>query len=246
MRRRLRIKAFCLGQWATNCYVVHTVSSQAVSESPLSDDAENGSPHGGPNLTPDQKHESPQPETAWIIDAGFDPHDMIQYVRARDLLLEKVILTHAHVDHIAGLAEVRSAWPEVPILIHQAEQSFLANPALNLSSALDRPIVAPQANQSLEHGQTLSLGGLTFEIRHTPGHSPGGVTLYQHNIGVAFAGDALFAGSIGRTDFPTSDHDALLTSIQDQLLTLPDHTRVLSGHGPPTTIGQEKAQNPYL
>ena len=92
----------------------------------------------------------------------------------------------------------------------------------------------------------MELGDLAFEIRHTPGHSPGGITLYDASHRVALVGDTLFAGSIGRTDFPTSDHDQLIQAITMQLLTLPDDTQVLCGHGPPTTIGQERLSNPFL
>ena len=182
----------------------------------------------------------------WIVDAGFDPDPLIQYVIDNALEPSQVVLTHAHVDHIAGLAAVRAKWSQLPILVHPAEQAALSDPAANLSAILPEPISAPPATGALEPGEIMELGDLAFEIRHTPGHSPGGITLYSAAHGVALVGDALFAGSIGRTDFPTSVHDQLIRAITKELLSLPDDTQVLSGHGPPTTIGQERLHNPFL
>lgn len=207
----LHIKTFTLGDWGTNCYVLHTDSS-----------------------------------ACWIVDAGFAPTPMLDYIDQQGLSPQQVVLTHAHVDHIAGLDAVRQRWPDVPILIHEAEQEFPTDIALNLSIVLEQPIIAPAPTNTLTHGQTLALDDHTFEVRHTPGHSPGGITLYSREHEMALVGDALFAGSIGRTDFPTSDHATLMQAIREQLLTLPDATRVLPGHGPETTIGQERASNPFL
>lgn len=181
-----------------------------------------------------------------IIDAGFDPEPMLSHLRERGLTPQQVILTHAHVDHIAGLHEIRQAFPDVPILIHRDEQAFLTDTALNLSAFLADPVVAPEPTGTFTHGDALTLGSLTFHIRHTPGHSPGGVCLYQPDHQVALVGDTLFYRSIGRHDFPTSDGPTLLRSIREQLLTLPDATRVLPGHGPETTIAAERQSNPYL
>lgn len=182
----------------------------------------------------------------WIVDAGFEPQSMIESIRSRGLEPEKIVLTHAHVDHIAGLHELRHHWPDLPILIHEAERDFLTKPAKNLSLVLDQSVVAPRATGAIQHGQVLELDGVGFEVRHTPGHSPGGVALVQPQAGVAIVGDTLFAGSIGRHDFPTSDYEALVQSIRTQLYTLPDTTRVLPGHGQETTIGAEKASNPFV
>lgn len=184
--------------------------------------------------------------SCWIVDAGFEPGEMLNAIKQRGLTLEQVVLTHAHLDHIGGLYQVRRAYPNVPILIHVDEQEFLTDTRLNLSAAFVEPVVAPEATRLLTGGETLELGGVRFEVRHTPGHSPGGITLYQPDHGVALVGDTLFAGSIGRFDFPTSDGDRLMQSIHEQLLSLPDDTRVLPGHGPETTIGHERATNPYL
>lgn len=212
----LHVESFALGDWMTNCYVIHP---------PVIDDAH---------------------RPCWIIDAGYGPEPLIGYVRSRGLHPESIVLTHAHLDHIGGLAAVRAAWPDVPILIHEAETAFLTDPDLNLSSAVGDPLVAPRASRVLRHGDALKLGELRFEVHHTPGHSPGGVSLHHPGSNVVFVGDTLFAGSVGRSDFPTSDPAALLRGIRDELLTLPDETAVYPGHGPPTTIGRERATNPYL
>ena len=184
--------------------------------------------------------------TCWIVDAGFQPGVMLRYISENNLKPEKIVLTHAHVDHVGGLAEACESHPGVPILIHEDERAFPGDPMLNLSAALAQEVIAPDPTGTFTHGDTLTLDGHTFQIRHTPGHSPGGVCLYQPEHKLAIVGDTLFAGSIGRHDFPTSDGPTLMRSIHEQLMTLPDDTRALPGHGPETTIGQERATNPYL
>lgn len=216
MADRLHIETFPLGDWMTNCYVVHRESPQ------LKD------------------------RPCWIIDAGFSPEPLIAYIREHGLTPAAVILTHCHVDHIAGLEILKAVWPGLPIYVHEAEREFLTEPALNLSIALDEPIEAPPATNIMRDGDELTLDGFRFTARHTPGHSPGGTSLYNAEHGVVFAGDVLFHGSVGRTDFPTSQGAALLRSIREQLLTLPDTTRVYPGHGPATTIGNERRSNPFL
>jgi glyoxylase-like metal-dependent hydrolase (beta-lactamase superfamily II) len=211
MSNDLTIKAFTLGEWMTNCYIV-------------------AAPSGA----------------CWIVDAGFNPRMMLDYVREQSLSPQMIILTHAHVDHIGGLDQIHRAHPEAPILIHRAEREFLTDPMLNLSAVLASEVVAPEPTRLLEAGESLELAGHAFEVRHTPGHSPGGITLYEPSEKVALVGDALFAGGIGRTDFPTADHDTLIQAIKRELLSLPDDTRVLPGHGPATTIGDERATNPFL
>jgi hydroxyacylglutathione hydrolase len=182
----------------------------------------------------------------WIVDASFEPDEMIEFVRGEGLAPAALILTHAHVDHIAGVGAVLRAFPGTPVWIHGAEAAWLNTPMLNLSEAMGMPVTAPGPHATLEHGQELSLGGSVWRVLHTPGHSPGGITLYCAAESIALVGDALFAGSVGRTDFPGSDPQVLAESILTHLYTLPDETRVLPGHGPATTIGREKRSNPFV
>jgi glyoxylase-like metal-dependent hydrolase (beta-lactamase superfamily II) len=148
---------------------------------------------------------------------------------------------------MAGISAVREAFPEIRVTIHADEADWLADPTKNLSSALgEDPITTDPPDETLEDAQTLQLGDDTWRIIHTPGHSPGGVVLHCEDLGVAFVGDTLFAGSIGRYDFPSSDGPTLFASIREKVYALPDDTVALPGHGPATTIGREKRSNPFV
>lgn len=182
----------------------------------------------------------------WIVDAGFEPDPLIEAARRRGLEPEALLLTHAHADHIAGVRKVLEAFPGLPVHIHDTERGWLADPEQNLSAGLGVPVTAPAPQASLADGQSLELAGSHWRVLHTPGHSPGGVTLHCPEAGLALVGDALFAGSIGRHDFPGSSFETLEHSIREKLYALPDPTRVLPGHGPETTIGQEKRSNPFV
>lgn len=182
----------------------------------------------------------------FFIDAGFSPAPLVARVRELALSPLALILTHAHADHIAGVRQLRAAFPDLPIWIHAAEAPWLLDPNLNLSAAIGVPVTAPPADRLLAHLDSLSLLERDFVVLHTPGHSPGGITLHQPDAAVAFVGDTLFAGSVGRTDFPGSDPDTLADSIRRTLYALPPHTRVLPGHGPPTTIEREMRSNPFV
>lgn len=188
----------------------------------------------------------PDDPACWIVDCGFEPGPLLAFLDEHTLEPEAVVLTHAHPDHIAGLGELRSRLPGVPIWIHGAERDWPADPERNLSSLLGTPVSAPEPDRLLEDGETLTLCDEGWEVRHTPGHSPGGITLYSEARATAFVGDTLFDGSIGRHDFPNADFDTLASSIRERLYTLPDDTLVLPGHGAPTTIGKEKATNPFV
>lgn len=181
-----------------------------------------------------------------VIDAGFEAHRMFDRMDTAGLKPRRLILTHTHVDHIAGVAEFRRRFPGVPVLVHEAEAGFLSAPELNLSIALGKPISIGEADTFLHHDDELILSGEKWRVIHVPGHSPGSIALYNAKDSVVIAGDALFAGSIGRTDFPTSDHETLIESIRERLYVLPDATTVLPGHGPQTTIGREAVSNPFV
>lgn len=214
----LTIEMFTLGPWATNCYLVHT-----------------GGGGGGEGAG-----------EGWIVDASFEPGPITRRAKELGLTISRIILTHAHVDHIAGLTELRTAFPDAIVMLHEDERDWLENPMLNLSEAAGVPVTSSAPDEVLIGGESLTLGGHRFSVLHTPGHSPGGITLHCASAGVALVGDTLFAGSIGRHDFPTSDADALFDSIRRVLYSLPDDTTALPGHGPSTTIGREKRTNPFV
>jgi glyoxylase-like metal-dependent hydrolase (beta-lactamase superfamily II) len=178
-----------------------------------------------------------------IVDPGEESPLFLARLRTQGWHATAIWLTHAHLDHVAGVADMKSA-TGVPILLHPADRVLYdAAPrqAAMFGLSMDAP---PPPDGELTEGQLLSVGACRFSVLHTPGHTPGGVTFVGH--GLAFVGDALFAGSIGRTDLPGGDADTLVRSIRSKLYRLPDETAVLSGHGPATTIGVEKRTNPFV
>ena len=185
---------------------------------------------------------------AWIIDPGFDPHAerMLAAIQQRKLTPVAILATHAHPDHIAGIPKLLAAYPDLAVIVPQAEQHMLADPRANLSAAMGLNVVVPAATRTVVPGDTLTLGPLTWKTLDVSGHSPGGAAYYCPAADVVFTGDALFAGSIGRTDFPGSSMDRLLANIREHLFALPEETAVYSGHGPPTTIGEERETNPGI
>lgn len=184
--------------------------------------------------------------SCWVVDASFQSEVLVERVRALGLTPVMLVLTHAHVDHIAGVDTVRRNWPGIPVAIHEAERQWLTDANLNLSQIFGLPVTTSPAEIELHDGDVITLEGLPFQVLHTPGHSPGGIGLYQQESGLLIAGDTLFYDSIGRHDFPGSHGPTLLRSIRQKLLTLPDATRVYPGHGPETTIGRERAENPFI
>ena len=180
---------------------------------------------------------------AVVIDANFEPRLVLERIRESHAKVKAVLLTHSDVDHIAGLPVLLAELGAIPVAVHDAEREVLVE-CVPLRREFPSTL-SPIANvASLGEGQPYVAGSLSFDVLHTPGHSPGGVSL---RIGTnVFTGDALFAGSIGRSDFQNSDGRALLQGIRTKLLSLPDETVVYSGHGPATTIGTERRQNPFL
>lgn len=184
--------------------------------------------------------------SCWLIDAGFEPGAMIEDVQQKGLEPEMLIYTHAHLDHIAGTGDIKNAFPGIKTAIFESEGKFLSDPGLNLSASAGMNISVPDADLMLEDGQELDFEGSVFKVLHTPGHSPGGICLYQAENGILFSGDTLFQGSVGRYDFPTSNGKDLMASIKEKLLPLPDATAVYPGHGGMSRIGEEKRSNPFL
>lgn len=185
----------------------------------------------------------------WIIDPGLPPQakQIVEHVREKSLEPEAILLTHGHTDHIAGIDKVRKNLGELPVYLGKEEWAALSDPEVNLSSMTGQSFATGVTDpRDLPCGETIKLDGTTWEIRDTSGHSPGGRSFYCAELGIVFVGDALFAGSVGRVDFYNSDGERLIRNIREQLMTLPDDTRVISGHGPDTTIGHERATNPFI
>ncbi len=185
---------------------------------------------------------------AAIIDPGGDG-PLINAVVERDKLQPVVIInTHGHIDHIAANSYLKKIYP-VPLLIHEDDAPGLSDPALNLSGIGFGNFSSPPPDRLLRDGDIIEVGALRLEVLHTPGHTPGGISLlfrrpYEQDL--VFTGDTLFAGGVGRTDFPGGSMEDLLNSIRNKLLVLPEDTIVYPGHGPASTIGREKASNPFL
>jgi len=185
----------------------------------------------------------------WIIDPGLSPQaeEIIAHVRKKSLDVQAIMLTHAHADHIAGIDAVRNALGPLPVHLAKEEWAALSDPMENLSGLMDAGFATEVKDpKDIPPGSTFDLDGIEWQMLDTAGHSPGGRTFYSRALNIAIVGDALFAGSIGRVDFPHSDGPKLMANIHENLMSLPDETRVLSGHGPETTIGQERTTNPYI
>lgn len=177
-----------------------------------------------------------------VIDPGAPAARILPLVKGRRVVA--FLLTHTHLDHILGVDELRDALPGVPLLVPAGEKDGLTDPRVNLSAYYGSEVRRRPAEGVVRGGESIRVGSFSLEVRDTPGHSPGHV-IYV-GPGFVIAGDTLFAGSIGRTDFPGSSHEILLESIRRELLTLPDATAVHPGHGPSTSIGTERRYNPFL
>jgi len=193
--------------------------------------------------------ENGEERVGWVIDPSFAPHvdRLIDHARENNVRVEKIILTHGHGDHIAGVDAVQAAFPDAGLLVAAEDEPMLRDAELNLSAPFGADVtVMSRVCGHLVHGMELTLGPIAWQVLDTSGHSPGGRSLYSPAAGVVITGDALFAGSIGRTDFPGSNHHQLIANIRRHLLSLPDDTIVYCGHGPTTTVENERKSNPFL
>ncbi|MBI5779953.1 MAG: MBL fold metallo-hydrolase [Planctomycetes bacterium] len=214
----MQVKTFILGPIQTSCYVAYN--------------------NDGNN--------------ALIIDAGGDPAEMVRFIKQHDLEPVYLVNTHGHVDHILGNPQLKKTFPKLQICIHPADARMLGESKSNLATELGFEFSSPEPDKLLNEGDTLALEDKKasgFKVIHLPGHTKGGIGLfYQPRTGapLLFSGDALFAGSIGRTDFPGGSLAELVNNIREKVFALPDDTVVYPGHGPSTTVGDEKHSNPFL
>ena len=183
-----------------------------------------------------------------VFDPGFEPDAVIDYLADHSLTPDAIVCTHGHSDHIAGNRALKQRWPACPLLIGAADAEKLIQPELNLSAAFGLALTSPPADRTLREGERFKAAGIELDVFETPGHSVGHIVLVCKHTQPwrVFGGDVLFAGSIGRTDFPDGSFEALRRAIHEKLFTLPDDTIVYPGHGPETTIGREKRTNPFV
>lgn len=178
-----------------------------------------------------------------VIDPGGDASRILSRIQALRLKVEAIINTHGHIDHIAANKKIKDA-TGAPIMIGEKDARMLTSAAANLSMLGGRPFSSYPADRTLKEGDRIKLGELELRVLETPGHTAGGISLVVGDV--VFTGDTLFAGSIGRTDFPGGSFEEIIKSIKEKLLPLGDDVRVLPGHGPESVIGEEKVSNPFL
>ncbi len=187
----------------------------------------------------------PTTKEAWIIDPGGNVGDVMAELAAANARLTRIINTHAHFDHVLAAPDIQQA-TGASFHLHQAEQPVLDYSPIAVKSWLGWDWgPPPQVESYLQHGQTLTMGSASLEIRHIPGHSPGSVAFIDHQGRQAWVGDAIFRENIGRTDLPGGNRRQLLQSIHDHIFTLPEDYTLYPGHGPFTTVGHERRYNPW-
>jgi glyoxylase-like metal-dependent hydrolase (beta-lactamase superfamily II) len=184
-----------------------------------------------------------QTRKAALFDPGGEARQTMKFAEQQGLDILYLINTHGHVDHITENGVVKSL-RNVPLLIHALDQPMLLDPLLNLSAFTGEPVTSPDADRLIAEGDEISIGSELLKLYHVPGHSQGSLVFYQP--GLLIAGDTLFNGSVGRTDFPGCSADELYGNIRAKIYTLPDDTEIYPGHGPTTTVGYEKRTNPFV
>jgi hydroxyacylglutathione hydrolase len=182
---------------------------------------------------------------ALVIDPGDDIEDVLALIRKHNLQLKQILITHAHIDHVGGAMKLRAATGS-PILLNQNDHALLQMLDAQAAWIGVEPPGKVEIDQSLGQADLVKAGSLTAEVIHTPGHTEGSICLYFPTERKLIAGDTLFAGSIGRTDLPGGSFEKIIRSLHEKVLALPDETIVVPGHGPLTTIGDERESNPFL
>lgn len=183
-----------------------------------------------------------------LVDAPPDPDEIGTHIARLDVAVVGILLTHGHIDHTGGAGKLAAGSGAVTY-VHPADDFLTLHPTRQLERMFGMmppgSYEVPDRFETLEHGQILDIAGVSLQVRHTPGHTPGHCCFYWEAEGSLFSGDQLFAGSIGRTDLPGGSYDELMESMRDRVMTLDDGVRVLPGHGPQTTIGRERLTNPF-
>ncbi len=180
---------------------------------------------------------------AVVVDPGGSSQEIQSLLRKEQLTLQGILLTHAHGDHIGGIEGLVKEW-DVPVYVHEEDQYILRDAELNYSARMPMEATHFSDAKTLQDGDILDLGDLKIQVIHTPGHSPGGCTFLVE--GCLITGDTLFKGSVGRTDLEGGDHEQLISSIKTKLLTLEKDFTIYPGHGPKTTLEEERRNNPFL
>jgi len=180
-----------------------------------------------------------------VIDPGDDIDDVLAIIRKHQLQVKQIVITHAHIDHVGGAAKLRAA-TGAPVLLNQNDQALLKMLDMQAVWCGMQSPGEVKIDQSIRTADTVKAGSLAADVIHTPGHTEGSVCLYFPAEKKLIAGDTLFAGSIGRTDLPGGSMAKIISSLHEKVLALPDETVVVPGHGPLTTIGEERESNPFL
>jgi glyoxylase-like metal-dependent hydrolase (beta-lactamase superfamily II) len=188
----------------------------------------------------------PGETAAAVVDPGGEAATIRDALQRRDLVPALILVTHSHFDHVGALGELKAFYPEAVVACHPECDRRMQSPQMNLGGLVGVSYKAPAADRHLADGEALSFPGVELTCLHVPGHAPGHMAYYGAADGVLFCGDTLFQGSVGRTDFEGCSYADLVESFRSRLLGLPDETRVYPGHGPATTLGEEKANNPFL